>query len=345
MPRSLLARALVLAVLCAPVAAAADVTVFLDPRGGTITGGEDDAAAGVSWIAQGGPGGRARVPAWTGGARRWAQVVACVQDHFADFRVDIVDQPPAGDDHVRVMVGGRPALVGQARWIGGIAPWDGSVLRGAVGFVFSASLGNRVDAVCEAIAHEIGHTLGLEHTLACEDLMSYQQCGEKRFRIESSPCGEEEARTCGGGEETQSSYQLLARNVGLRQEPGPAPAPEAEAAPEPAPDTDAGPTVEVEVDEHLAGNRWIRVTVRAQAGDGLAGVWLGWASADEQLLIGCADAADDERFRCHQDGDRFVFEIHAGVGARALAAAALDVNGGQAVTAPRLIWLDGDEDE
>ncbi|MCA9680031.1 MAG: hypothetical protein KC464_33680, partial [Myxococcales bacterium] len=193
------------------------VTVYLDPDGGTVTGGWDDAATGVSSIALGVAGERVTVPAWRGGARRWQQVVQCVRDRFAAFAIDVVTDRPAGDDYTLVLVGGRPSLFGYPSSVSGVAPYSGEVMRGAIAFVFSDVVESEVEQTCTGILHEVGHTLGLDHEYLCEDPMSYLWgCGEKRFQDQVAACGEEEERSCGNGEATQNSYRTLVAAVGLR---------------------------------------------------------------------------------------------------------------------------------
>lgn len=234
-----------LAVVAVPTLAhaAAPVQVYLNRDGATLTGGADDPARGRSWIASGADNGEVEIPAFTGGDRRWRAIVECVRGHFAPFAVDIVDVRPSRGDYTMIMVGGEPGLLGMGRGVGGVAPADGVVLRRAVGFAFSATMDDAVEGTCETIAHETGHTLGLDHVMACNDLMSYGDCGPSSFVDRTSACGESEARACDGGAETQNSYRRLAKLVGLRAVE---PADEAEAEPEPEPEAEAEPEPEPE---------------------------------------------------------------------------------------------------
>lgn len=216
------------------------VTLYLNRDGGMVTGGWDDAARGVSSVAMG--EGDVRIPAYRGGDRRWRQVVACVEDRFRPFAVDVVTARPATAGYSMIMVGGEPGLFGYPDSVGGVAPYNGEVMRGAIGYVFSDNLGDDVESTCTSIVHEAGHTFGLDHAYVCEDPMSYLWgCGEKRFQDVDAACGEGEARACATGEPTQNSYRHLARVLGLRdggraepdvpapREPEPEPEPEAPA--------------------------------------------------------------------------------------------------------------------
>ena len=194
-------RLVCLLVVSIPVIAHAGepVRVYLNRDGATLRGGFDDPRAGTSSIASEGDGGRLAVPPFAGSDRAWRSTVACVQKHFAPFAVDIVDERPTSGAYSMIVVGGSPQLIGMGGGVSGIAPADGVVLRRAIGFAFSDLLRSDPESTCDTVAHEVGHTLGLDHATACRDLMSYDDCGAKSFVDTSSACGEFEERTCDSG--------------------------------------------------------------------------------------------------------------------------------------------------
>lgn len=170
--------------------------IFLNRHGGELIGGTDAAADGVSSVVLSGKKDKVLVPKWNGGKRRWARVVACVRDQFKPFDVVVTDERPSGRDFLMAMVGGRAKDIGiHTKHVGGLAPFAGRVIPRAIVFAFSRQLGNRVRAVCEALAMEIGHAYGLDHVYYCPDVMTYLRgCGRKRFRDKSAPCGESKKR-------------------------------------------------------------------------------------------------------------------------------------------------------
>ena len=207
-------------------------TIYLNGLGGPMRGGPDLPAENrASALGEK----RVAVPPFAGSAEQWKEIVSCVRQGFAPFAVDITTERPAQPGYSMIVVGGSPSLLKREHLgsdnLGGYAPVGDGRERELVGFVFPEAAQNETARVCQAILHESGHLFGLDHVYACEDPMSYLSCGTQRFLETEQPCGESEPRACkypGGGaaRTTQSSAQLLARNVGWRD--GVAPTPSAE---------------------------------------------------------------------------------------------------------------------
>jgi hypothetical protein len=164
------------------------------------------------------------IPKFGGGDRAWAGIVACVKQHFAPFQVDITEARPARGPFITAVVGGLASQLGlDDRVTNGVGPYSGDVIANATVFIFSkVGTGERdVANLCAVTAHEIAHSLGLDHNTKCGDIMSYwlDRCGPRQFLDVSAPCGERGERTCGDGNDEQNSYRLLAAKVGLRSSP------------------------------------------------------------------------------------------------------------------------------
>jgi hypothetical protein len=212
-------------------------TIFLERRPIVIYPGDDDSSRGISSVLGNtrakaaatktgaaakpipDPSRPARMPGWKGTDRAWSQVVSCVASLFAPFHVTVTDRPPADrDDHVLVVVGGRPGDLGVTDAnVSGLAPFNGSVIAKPVVFAFSAQLGNVVTQVCETIGMEVAHAYGLDHAYLCSDVMTYlRPCGPKRFVDQDARCGEGKPRACEGGQPTQNSFRHLLEVLGAR---------------------------------------------------------------------------------------------------------------------------------
>lgn len=222
-------------------AASGRVQVYVNGSGATLRGGFEDASQDRSSIVEHAGLASVTVPAYAGDD--WGTVMTCVRDQFVDFDIEVTDRRPASDDHIMIMVGGSPSLIGERSGVAGIAPYMGSVIRGAVGFAFSDVHHGDAQALCETVAHEIGHTLGLDHVYECSDTMSYLHCGDKQFQDADMTCGEWEPRTCGDGLTSQNSHGELLSALGGRpaDDPAPPPAPDPAPIPDPAPDPEADP--------------------------------------------------------------------------------------------------------
>jgi hypothetical protein len=193
------------------------VVVYLDRDGGRVEAGRDNATKMRSGVVERNAMSHVDIPAYRGSDRAWNRFVGCVESQFSEFEVVIVDDRPTGPDYMTVMVGGDPKAFDFEKTVGGIAPYDGTVIHNAFVFVFETPHQN-TQVMCETAAHEIGHALGLDHTRLCTDVMSYERCGEKSFQYDAAACGEWSDRTCSNGRDVQSSWSLLADHVGIYQE-------------------------------------------------------------------------------------------------------------------------------
>ena len=143
----------------------------------------------------------------------WNQLVACVEDTFAPFDIQITTQDPGNSPHFEVMVGGTAvALDPSLQGAGGVAPFiDCSTTEdNVISFVFAQEVDN-LNFLCGAIAQEAAHVWGLDHELDADDPMTYLELGSRKsFQNTAAQCGEDSPRACECGGSTQNSVQFLA---------------------------------------------------------------------------------------------------------------------------------------
>ncbi len=182
--------------------------LFMNRSGGTYVEGDDNSSTNTSII----PNGSGTIAAWSYGDGAWTQVMACVREMYSRFDIEVTDVDPGSTAHIESVVGGTPGQVGMPSYVGGVAPVSGdcSVVERAVVFTFAGVYGGDVQAICETVAQESAHALGLDHEYLCEDPMTYLYgCGAKSFQDIAASCGEDGPRTCMCGGSTQNSVQIL----------------------------------------------------------------------------------------------------------------------------------------
>lgn len=287
------------------------VTVYLHRDGGRVMAGKDDPEQARSGVLQRSGVSVVDVPAFRGTDKQWDQLVGCVENHFREFDVTVVDERPAGNDYVGVMIGGSPKLLGLAPTVGGVAPYTGKVLPSSVVFVFQTPHYS-IRSLCDTAAHEVGHTMGLDHTRKCDDLMSYEACGSKAFRNEHAHCGEWSNRPCSDGRSSQNSWSTLAALVGTRRSSTPVTPPKSTTVRRPPPAAPTKPSLSVKVSPAKANSTYV-VKVDARDPAGVKDVELVWYDRRARKLT-CGKSNPARPFTCSRRGNEYVFSIPVGTG-------------------------------
>ena len=148
----------------------------------------------------------------------WNEVVDCVKEVMRPYDIEVVTEDPGSTvNHLESMVAGTSDEAGMENGVMGVSPvaWDCLPLNRTISFTFAnLHAANDPREICETITHEAGHTLGLSHEMACDELMLYvtgRTCGPKFFRDEAYTCGEAVADDCiCGGQQQNAHVKLLA---------------------------------------------------------------------------------------------------------------------------------------
>lgn len=289
------------------------ITIYLHRDGGTIRAGVDNPAMRRSGVLERSGMSSVTIPRYRGGDARWKKMVKCVEAQYADFDITIVDEEPRGGDYVLAMVGGSPKQFGLESTVGGVAPHNNDVIADAVVFIFETPH-RSVQTLCETTAHEIGHTLGLDHSRACNDIMSYESCGPKTFQERTHACGEWSDRQCSNGVFGQNSWAQLKEAVGLRQTPV-TPHPTSTVTPRPKATPAKQPARLAVTATPPRANSTYTVTVDASDPDGISKVDILWYDQRARLLR-CGQNNANRPFTCSRRGSEYTFKIPVKTGRR-----------------------------
>lgn len=163
------------------------------------------------------------LPEFPYGEDRFDEIASCVRRIFGPYEVEVTTENPGDEPHWRHIVAGAPSDAGFGPNILGVSPYDFETCQpipNAISFGFPAASGDDPRELCELAAHELGHSLGLDHVLECRDPMTYKEpCGEKSFQDADARCGESQPRSCHCGER-QNSHELLMSQFGERDPEG-----------------------------------------------------------------------------------------------------------------------------
>lgn len=347
-------------------------TVFMNKAGGTYYPGSNNSSTNRSSI----PSAVASVPAYKKGDDRWKKLVACVKDKFSRFNITITDADPGDAPHIEAVVGGRPGNIGLGSGIGGIAPMTGScstaVVERAVVYVFSEQFSSDQEE-CAVVAHEAGHSLGLDHEYLCEDPMTYLQgCGVKQFQDKATSCGTYSATSCGCGPK-QNSVQHLLKWLGPAGSPPPPPPPSDGGAPPPPPAPDGGappppsdggapvppedggappppppggdgtgPTIAALTPEDgatLPGDTTLTIRANITDPSGVSRAAVRWTIGGKTTELDCA--APPLEVTCAVSGSTYTWRIPVGSGTRGWSIVASDSKGNIANSVARALTLGG----
>lgn len=307
------------------------LVVYMNRFGGTYVCDDDDARSNRSSIACAEPTGVAHVGAFSGSDAQWAQIMSCVTDMYAPFRLAVTDVEPMDREYVESVVGGAPNEAGMSSGVGGVAPFACAVIPYAVVYTFSELYGDDVQGICETVAQEVAHAFGLDHAFLCSDPMTYlPSCGDKSFQDEWAACGEYEPRECSCGGTTQNSVQQMTQLFGP-----------ADGSLYVAPDDRRVPEVALlspETGAILGAGTTITVQAEALDDVGLTVVELEWDFTGEPMFC----PSEGGSYSCARDGDTYTWRISVGQGMRSFRVHVRDGAGNDATTETREVWLSTD---
>lgn len=151
------------------------------------------------------------------------ELLRCLYEIFEPFEITIARERPEGHRYVEAVVAGRPQDLGLSQTIAGVSPLACGLIEYGVNFNFFNAI-SRLEGVgelCNVIAHETGHTIGLDHAYLCSDVMTYLPHCETPadFTRTDAQCGGFFVEPCSCGGEHQNSYLTVLKELGPRQSP------------------------------------------------------------------------------------------------------------------------------
>lgn len=184
-----------------------------------FTPGADDARIGTSSI----PSEPVTLPESVMSDEEHDELLRCLYQIFEPFEVLITRERPMGRRYVEAVIAGEARDLGLSPTIAGISPLACGLIEYGVNFNFFKQI-PRVDGIqelCNVIAHETGHTIGLEHAYLCSDVMTYlPHCEDPAYFTRADvQCGGFFPETCTCGPDFQNSHLTVMEELGPRRTP------------------------------------------------------------------------------------------------------------------------------
>jgi len=314
----------------APEAAAPKV-LYLNHNGGTYHPGRvNNPATNVSTVVQNRHGRTLTIQPFDGTAAQWQDVVRRVRVLFSRYNVSIVEQEPTSGDYVECVVTGNSGSVFRdyTKYTVGVSPSSKTckTLSRPINFIMPKLGGNGlgVARVSEVIAHEIAHTIGLQHTFPKGDVMSYQNDIPKTFLDQNMKCGKKinyiwTSINCKCGSVTQNSHQRMLARLG--------PAVTQPTPPPPAPSDPNPPVVQVVTPTDgatLPARQEITITADVKDNN-LESVALWWEFT--RTTMTCPPVTPPRTWACSHSGSTYSWKLTPGTGIRSFRVRAKDKSG------------------
>jgi len=168
------------------------------------------------------------------GDATWNTVVACMQEVYAPFNVEITETDPGAEPHFEIMIGGMPQQIGLGANLGGVSPFSCMpYIPNSLVFVFDV-WGDDAEEICATAAQEIAHSFALDHAIEPSDPMTYfKYKGRRRYMNAQIQCGSDcddnhrsplgvactgadfQSHPCAcGGAQTQNDVQVISTLFG-----------------------------------------------------------------------------------------------------------------------------------
>jgi MYXO-CTERM domain-containing protein len=199
------------------IAAAGDpLIIYVNKNGVTLSPGDNDSRTNRSTLVDQ----TTAIPAYSIGATQWTQIMSCFRKMYEPFNVTVTDVDPGNVPHMESIVTTLSSTIGMDPNVGGVSPYTigCTAIPNSIVFTFGQAFNNDPETICEVMAQETAHSIGLDHEMLASDPLTYLQYnGLQSFKDQTVSCGEFQNRACGLQGEcgaTQNSYQVLMTRVG-----------------------------------------------------------------------------------------------------------------------------------